>query len=552
MNTKKLILIIINSLIVLVVIVLSLSFYSQFSKVLDDRILLQLNSIKTLKKNQIENLIKFEWDKFIASDSLTESIDTTIFKLPKSIKNIEGIYDFTKYKNNKSTSIGFISNKKGTTRIEVLDYKKIEKILLERTGMGKSGESYLVGEDFHMRSQSRFFPDKIPYSITVKTKGVTNALKGISGKSFFEDYRGVNVYSAYSLIRISNLKMVILSEIDVSEVKQPLEELKYRLLVLTLIIALVAVLLSLILTRFITNPIKNMSHNLKIMAEGNYQRKTKTSKSSSEINQMFDALERLKESLRGAVKFSDDIGKMNLDAEYIPKSSKDLLGKSLLLMKDKLEEYRTNEEKNRILSKQNLLQSLENERGRLSRELHDGLGSYLTSLKHYIENKVNDQTKRLEMKQIVDDTIAEVRLMSYALMPASIYDFGVGTALTNFVDSLIKIVPIDIKYEDLTKSINSNITNNQAINLYRICQELITNSVKHSKASHIRITLSEFDDFISLFYYDDGVGFDFDNVQLGSGILNIKERVEICNGKIAVNSKKGNTTFEIEMPTENE
>jgi signal transduction histidine kinase len=154
------------------------------------------------------------------------------------------------------------------------------------------------------------------------------------------------------------------------------------------------------------------------------------------------------------------------------------------------------------------------------------------------------------MKKIVDDTIAEIRLMSNALMPASIDDFGIGVTLTNFIESLKKSTAVTIVYEDLTHQYSSKITNHQAINLFRISQELINNSLKHSKAKSIRITLSEFDDFISLFYFDDGIGFDSSTVKLGLGISNIKERVAICHGKITINSTPGNTTFEIELPIE--
>jgi signal transduction histidine kinase len=308
--------------------------------------------------------------------------------------------------------------------------------------------------------------------------------------------------------------------------------------------------LSLFLTKIITNPIKNMGKSLKIMAQGNYNQDNKFTKNSGEIAEMFDALANLKASLQGAVKFSEDIGKMNLNAQYIPKSTHDILGKSLLLMRDKLIEFRNNEKENRIVAKRMLVDGLENERRRLSRELHDGVGPYLTSLKHYIENRVEDKEKKIEMKKIVDETISEIRLMSNALMPSSIDDFGVGVTLTNFVESLKKSTAINIEYEDLTKQDNTSITNHQGINLFRICQELINNSLKHSQAKNIRITLSEFDDFISLFYFDDGIGFDRNNIKLGSGIINIKERVEICNGKIVINSKTRNTTFEIELPVE--
>ncbi len=550
MNIKTLILIIINSLIALVIALLSFSSYQQFSNVLNDRILLQLNSIKTLKQNQIEHLLKSEWERFEASASYNQTIDNSVLKLPDSIKNRNGIHDFTPYQTNKKTTIGFISNTSKGRMIKILDYNKIKSILLERTGMGDSGESYLVGEDFRMRSQSRFFPNKVPYTIIVKTNGVTNALKGLNGRGVFKDYRGINVYSVYSPIIVGKLKMVILSEIDVDEVTLPLKELKQKLIGLTLGIFLLAVMLSLFLTKFITNPIKNMQKSLRIMAEGDYNQTNEFIKNSKEIKEMFDALANLKASLQGAVKFSDDIGKMNLHSDFKPKSSNDLLGKSLLAMRDKLIEFRNNEDNNRILSKRMLVNGMENERRRLSQELHDGVGPYLTSLKHYIENRVENEVQKKEMKKIVDATISEIRLMSNALMPASIDDFGIGDTLTNFIESLKKSTTVAIEYEDLTLQENSKITNQQAINLFRISQELINNSLKHSNAKNIRITLSEFDEFISLFYFDDGIGFDINTVKLGLGIINIKERVEICNGTITINANPGNTTFEIELPIE--
>jgi len=550
MSIRTLILIIINSLTAMVIALLSFSSYKEFSNVLNDRVLQQLNSIKTLKKNQIEHLIKSEWEKFESADLYHQNIDSTVLILPDSIKNRSGIHDFTAYHLDKKTTIGFVSKSKKGTKIKILEYNKIKKILFERTGMGNSGESYLVGKDFRLRSQSRFYPNKTPYTLSVKAENVANAFKGINGRGVFEDYRGIDVYSVSGLIEIPNLNMVILSEIDVDEVTMPLKKLKERLVSLTLAIFLLAVIISLFLTIIITNPIKNMQKSLRIMAEGDYNQTNEFIKNSNEIAEMFEALANLKVALQGAVKFANDIGLMNLNTDYKLKSPNDLLGKSLLAMRDKLIEFRNNEENTRINSKRMLVNSLENERRRLSRELHDGVGPYLTSLKHYIENKVENELMKTEMKKIVDDTIAEIRLMSNALMPSSIDDFGIGVTLTNFIESVKKSTTVTIEYEDLTLQDNSKITNHQAINLFRISKELINNSLKHSKAKNIRITLSEFDDFISLFYFDDGIGFDMSTVKLGLGINNIKERVEICNGKIEINAKPGMTTFEIELPAE--
>ncbi|MBD0836714.1 sensor histidine kinase [Aestuariibaculum suncheonense] len=544
-----------NSLIFLVVLVLSVTFYYQFSKVLDDRILLQLNSIKTLKKVQIEKLIHDEWlmfnNEFATNDSLI-SVDRGDVVLPEDREFKSGIYDLTVYSKSGKTSIGLILNKAGKTVFNIVDYDKIKSILLERTGMGNTGESYLVGEDYYMRSPSRFFPDQLPTTIRVETQGVINALAGNEGRAVIKDYRGVDVYSLFSSITISNLNLAILSEIDTSEVNAPLNKLKVRLLGLIIVTMLIAIILSLFLTKIITKPIINMQQSLKIMAAGDYNQTNTFSKNSNEINEMFDALDNLKKSLQGAVKFSNEMGELNLNSQYVPKGDNDLLGKSLLKMRDKLIEFRNNENKNRVNTKRLLVDGLENERRRLSRELHDGIGPLLTSLKFYIENRIESKKKRMEMITLLDATISEIRSMSNDLMPSTIDDFGVGAALSNFVESIKQSSDIDIEFEDLTNPDNSKITKNQAINIFRIGQELINNTLKHAQAKQIRITLSEFENFISFFYFDDGIGFDINSVKLGSGIINIKERVEICQGEIAIDSKQGRTTFEIELPINHE
>jgi len=84
--------------------------------------------------------------------------------------------------------------------------------------------------------------------------------------------------------------------------------------------------------------------------------------------------------------------------------------------------------------------------------------------------------------------------------------------------------------------------------LFRIVQELINNTIKHSNATQVIVTLSEFDDFISLYYFDNGGGFDLKTIKFGSGITNIKERVEIFNGKIEINANNGSAIFVIELP----
>lgn len=545
MSVKKLILLIINSLVILVVTILSLIFYFEFSKVLDERILYHLNSIKTLKKIQIENLIQKEWKTF--NESTAIFMDSSKIKLPNNNYLNAGIYDLTHLHPTKKTSIGLIRIKNNKRELKVISYHKIKEILLERTGMGESGESYIVGSDYRLRSQSRFFPNKTPYLIEAKTIGVLDGITDKDGEGIFFDYRKIDVYSAYSSLKIDNLHWVLLSEIDVDEVTIPLKEMRLKLLFFTLIVLTLSVIISLFLTRIITNPIKKIQKSLLVMAKGNYNEKLVLQKSPTEITAMFKALENLRIAIVGAVDFSVDIGKMNLSSSYKPKSSHDLLGRSLIKMRDKLEEFRATENKINITNKRLLVSSLEDERRRLARELHDGIGPLLTTIKLYVQNRVEANEHKESLKEMIDTTISEIRQMTNVLMPTSIDKFGIGATLINYVENIQKSSEASIRFEDLTKKEDSLMTKEQEINIFRIVQELINNSIKHSKATKIRISLSEFDNVLSLYYFDNGIGFDIDKVKLGSGIKNIKERVEIFDGTLEIESSE-NTIFEIEMP----
>jgi signal transduction histidine kinase len=88
--------------------------------------------------------------------------------------------------------------------------------------------------------------------------------------------------------------------------------------------------------------------------------------------------------------------------------------------------------------------------------------------------------------------------------------------------------------------------------IFRVCQELINNSLKHSKAKKISVSLTEFSDKISFYYVDDGIGFNLDSVEEGSGLKNIKERIAIFNGYLNIISGEKGTTVEVEIPFEDE
>ena len=543
MKVKNWILLITNTLVIIVIAAVSLSFYFEFSKVLDKRILLHLNSIKTLKKKQIQRLVEKDWKNFNYS-AVNE------IKLPENKFNSEGIYDLTQLHPNKKTSIGLIKIKDNIRYLNIVSEKEVTQILLERTGMGSSGESYVVGSDYRLRSQSRFFPKVIPYKIQVKTEGVINGLANVKGEGIFADYRGIKVYSAYNSLQLGDLNWVILSEIDENEVTVPLKQMRVKLYILIFGILFISIIISLYLTRIITEPIRKIQKSILVMVQGNYNDTLTLKNSPSEIMDIAHALENLKSMLSGAVDFSTDIGNMNLTSKYKPKGDSDLLGHSLLKMRDKLASYRNIEKELNSSTKLLLVEGLEKERAKLARELHDGIGPLLTTIKLYVQNRIDSDEHKETMKLMIDTTITEVRQMTNVLMPTSLDSFGIGATLCAYILNVQKSIKASIIFEDLTAK-ESNITKKQEINLFRITQELINNSIKHSNATQIRITLTEFNDFLSLYYFDNGVGFDIKKVTLGAGISNIKERVEIFDGTFELSSTESSTTFEIEMPIKN-
>jgi signal transduction histidine kinase len=187
------------------------------------------------------------------------------------------------------------------------------------------------------------------------------------------------------------------------------------------------------------------------MAKGNYNEKLVSEKSPTEIKAMFKALENLRIAIVGAVDISVDIGKMNLSSSYKPKSNDDLLGRSLIKMRDKLEKFRATENRINVTNKHLLVKNLEDERRRLARELHDSIGPLLTTIKLYVQNRVDANEHKESLKEMINTTINEIRQMTNVLMPISIDKFGIGATLINYVENIQKSSEASIRFEDLTK-----------------------------------------------------------------------------------------------------
>lgn len=199
-----------------------------------------------------------------------------------------------------------------------------------------------------------------------------------------------------------------------------------------------------------------------------------------------------------------------------------------------------------------LLQGQEMERGRISREMHDGLGPLLSSIKlrlDNVRNKVSDENAvnaLIHIDGMISDTAKEIRSISHALMPSSLKDFGLEAALSNLLKNITK-PGLEFGFDYAVDS--PNIQGELALHIYRIIQELINNSLKHSEAEWISIQVANQSEFLSLNYKDNGLGYDVSTTTYGLGINNIKNRVQILGGGIDIQSKQGKgVEVEIKLP----
>jgi two-component system, NarL family, sensor kinase len=207
------------------------------------------------------------------------------------------------------------------------------------------------------------------------------------------------------------------------------------------------------------------------------------------------------------------------------------------------------------LYKQSLLTeitTLERERSRMASDLHDEVGPILAAVKLRINSlDIHNKTDQEEVEKTneqIDNLLKRMREISFDLMPTSLTRKGLAAALTEFIEYCSKDSFLEINFQFT----EIQLTQPQAINLYRIIQELIHNTIKHAEASELLIELRQEKNKIILATRDNGKGFSYDeksNEAKGLGLQNLLRRSEILGGKMFFESKKGKgTTYIFEIP----
>jgi methyl-accepting chemotaxis protein len=201
----------------------------------------------------------------------------------------------------------------------------INNIMMQREGMGKTGESYLVGSDKLMRSDS--FLDPTGHSVktsfanpsrgSVDTMGTREALSGISDNKVIEDYTGNQVLSSYAPIKIGNTTWAIMAEIDLDEVKEPIEALVLTILFAGLILAMIVAAVAIMTAQTIAAPLIKGVEFAKHVSEGDLTANIDIEQ-NDELGQLADALRNMVEKLRNVV------GEVTVASEQVAVGSQEL------------------------------------------------------------------------------------------------------------------------------------------------------------------------------------------------------------------------------------
>lgn len=201
-----------------------------------------------------------------------------------------------------------------------------------------------------------------------------------------------------------------------------------------------------------------------------------------------------------------------------------------------------------------MIHGQDEERKRVARDLHDGLGGMLSAVKiHlsiYATKSHSEDGQELDLIiSRLDSSITELRSIASNMMPASLLQLGLKVSLKDLCESFISDnLNIDFQCLDLT----DNIPVDKQVTIYRIVQELLNNVIRHARAKNVLLQCSQYDDNFMITIEDDGVGFDPEslNEKNGMGMTNIKARVAYLDGNFDIISSDGHgTSINIEMNT---
>lgn len=201
-----------------------------------------------------------------------------------------------------------------------------------------------------------------------------------------------------------------------------------------------------------------------------------------------------------------------------------------------------------------IVEGQEEERKRIAKDIHDGIGQMLTALKFNIESIIPENVEKTTekiayLKTLASDLIKGVRTATFNLTPPELSDHGIFPALQKMTQELSRLTGKTILFENKAEE-NIRFDSLAETNIYRVAQEAINNAIKYANANYILLTINYSDDILSVVIDDDGKGFNKAILEKtpknasegGMGLFYMKERISYINGRLFINSTPGKGT----------
>ncbi len=218
--------------------------------------------------------------------------------------------------------------------------------------------------------------------------------------------------------------------------------------------------------------------------------------------------------------------------------------------KRKNQEIVTLKREHQIKTLESLIEGEEKERFRIAKELHDGVNGDLSAIKFKLSSLLEMNNKVIkEAITMIDDSCQQVRAISHNLVPQSLENFNLEEAIQEYCNHMDAIHIPKISFQKLGEHIK--IGKKSEVNIFRIIQELVTNSINHAEASEINLQISCRDHLMHITFEDDGKGFDSDNIESdGIGLKNIQSRIDYLHASMDLISNQDGTSYTIEIDTQ--
>lgn len=429
-------------------------------------------------------------------------------------------------------------------------------------GLGESGEAYIVGTDFRMRNDSRFFieqPEAYFRTLEaagadaeilrrirahqtsvllqeVRTEATEAALRGVTDTRNVLDYRGVRVMSSFTPLDIPDLRWVMLSEIDEIEAFRSVYTLRERLILSGLIILLFAVGLGFVMSQSISRPIRALTTTTERFGRGEFDNRVPVY-AQDEIGLLARTFNTMAEKIRTYTRQLEEEVEVRRRTEAELTHSQELF---------------------RNLSRH--LQSVrEEERKGVAREIHDELGQNLTTLKLHLGLLTEDlppgseelRRKFSDMIEDIDVTIQSVKRLISSLRPGLLDDLGLVAAIEWQAEEFQRRTGIRCAVCFEPPDITLDPDRSTAV--FRIFQETLTNVARHAHARSVSVALTADGAAIKLVVSDDGVGLSAAALEAprSFGLMGIRERAFYWGGEVSFHGEAGRgTTVTVTIPLE--